>query len=122
MGQRNMQTSTASAEQADNLFKSTERCKYAPFTHEHQNERFLPMGGARGEIHWEVQEERKREMEDKKRREREMECQMQLCFVATLSQRECVGASVTSAADTCALCRGEVYMHIPSAEPTSWFS
>ena len=36
-------------------------------------------------------------------------CQMQLCFVATLGRRECVGASVTSAADRCALCRCEVY-------------
>ena len=37
---------------------------------------------------------------------------VQLCFMATLSQRECVGASVTSAADRCALCRGEVCMQI----------
>ena len=29
-----------------------------------------------------------------------------------LSQRECVGASVTSAVDKCAMCRSEVYIQI----------
>ena len=37
---------------------------------------------------------------------------MQLCFVATLSQRECVGASVTSADVRRALCQGEVCTQI----------
>ena len=34
-------------------------------------------------------------------------CQMQVCFVASLSQRECVGASGTKASDKCAVCNGE---------------
>ena len=37
---------------------------------------------------------------------------MQHCFGANLSLRECIRASVTSAADRRALCRGEVYMQI----------
>ena len=39
-------------------------------------------------------------------------CQMQFCFVATLSHRECVGASVPNATDRYALYTGEVYMQI----------
>ena len=43
-----------------------------------------------------------------------LSCQTQLCFVTTLSKRECAGASVTSFADWHALCRSQVCMQIIS--------
>ena len=59
---------------------------------------------------------RKRDNEREREKDEEgRECQMQLCFVGTLRQRECVGAAVTSAEGRCALCRGEVYMQINTA-------
>ena len=45
-------------------------------------------------------------------------CQMQLCVVATLSQHECVGASVTSAEFRRALCQGRLWCE--SDTDTSW--
>ena len=40
------------------------------------------------------------------------ECQVELCFGAQFEPTECVGESVTSAVEKCAVCKGEVYMHI----------
>ena len=37
-------------------------------------------------------------------------CRMQLCYVSALSARECVVASVTSAAEKCAKCMGAMYI------------
>ena len=44
---------------------------------------------------------REREKERKSGREKERECQMQLCFVAILSQRECVGTVIKCAHQLC---------------------
>ena len=41
-----------------------------------------------------------------------LQCQVEVCFVATLSQQECVGDSVTSTAVRCALCKGQVYTQV----------
>ena len=52
---------------------------------------------------WEERGERQRDgeregqKEEKERRGRKRECQMQVCFVARLSQRECVGNVVKCA-------------------------
>ena len=60
--------------------------------------------------------EKKIAQEVKLERQRQSECQMQLCFETTVSRRECVGAPVTSAADRCALCRGEMHMKLAVRE------
>ena len=41
-------------------------------------------------------------------------CQVEVCFVAILSPRECVGESATSAEVRCSRCKGEVYMQVDS--------
>ena len=51
-------------------------------------------------------------MEEEEGKGRERRCQVEVCVVATLSQRECVGESVTNAEVRCVQCKGQMYMQV----------